>query len=546
MKKFSVLFIIFLLPSLSLANMQISGKIIGADGKVPALAHVHLINFQGNFQQPFQTVTVGKDGQFNLQVSEQGLYRLFVTAVNHEHTTIPLILDAETNDVEIDIQLASLEYKKQFDLVQILGDWNKFGFNDAEEMQKQADGTFIIEREISADTITYQLIGLTEALRSVNGTQADYYVYDGGGDYRSVIKAKPGVVKIIFDPRKLLRIKEKDLPKVVLGKKNTQLKKLWEIDLSVQKQREAFQAAVAEYQKTHEDMKDFKYDWSEAVTLLKSKMSDEKDIVVRQFAAIQLGQLIPYRAEIDSATKLAILELLPPNSVMWAASPRLPLMLRQDEETNQQFLKAILDENPDRTVQAIALAYLTMIAQHEGDEEAFKNYYEKLNNEYADVREIQFDLKQLDPNKRIMVGKPVPDFEVTLLDGQEKVSNKSLLGKFYLMDFWAVWCGPCVGEMGHLHAAYEKFKNNNFVLLSLSLDRTPEDIAKFRQEKWKMPWLHAFLNNEDNKEVIETFEVMAIPKAVFVGPDGMILATEGDLRGENLELILAKHLKYTR
>jgi len=546
MKKFSVLFIIFLLPSLSLANMQISGKIIGADGKVPALAHVHLINFQGNFQQPFQTVTVGKDGQFNLQVSEQGLYRLFVTAVNHEHTTIPLILDAETNDVEIDIQLASLEYKKQFDLVQILGDWNKFGFNDAEEMQKQADGTFIIEREISADTITYQLIGLTEALRSVNGTQADYYVYDGGGDYRSVIKAKPGVVKIIFDPRKLLRIKEKDLPKVVLGKKNTQLKKLWEIDLSVQKQREAFQAAVAEYQKTHEDMKDFKYDWSEAVTLLKSKMSDEKDIVVRQFAAIQLGQLIPYRAEIDSATKLAILELLPPNSVMWAASPRLPLMLQQDEEKNQQFLKALFDENPDRTVQAIALAYLTMIAQHEGDEEAFKNYYEKLNNEYADVREIQFDLKQLDPNKRIMVGKPVPDFEVTLLDGQEKVSNKSLLGKFYLMDFWAVWCGPCVGEMGHLHAAYEKFKNNNFVLLSLSLDRTPEDIAKFRQEKWKMPWLHAFLNNEDNKEVIETFEVMAIPKAVFVGPDGMILATEGDLRGENLELILANHLKDTR
>jgi hypothetical protein len=100
-----------------------------------------------------------------------------------------------------------------------------------------------------------------------------------------------------------------------------------------------------------------------------------------------------------------------------------------------------------------------------------------------------------------------------------------------------------VAEIENLHKAYQKYKDKNFILLSLSLDRKVEDIAKFRADKWKMPWLHAFMHNETNKKVIEAFEVISIPKPIFVGFDGRIIATEVSLRGDGLEKTLADFLK---
>ncbi|MCD4664668.1 MAG: redoxin domain-containing protein [Bacteroidales bacterium] len=540
MKKLSVLIFVLLLPSLSLAGVKISGKITGADGKSLILGHVHLTNFQGNVRQPLQTETIARDGQFEVQVSEPGLYRILITAVNHGNLLIPLILDEKSSEIKIEAQLASLDYKDEFDAVQIIGDWNKFSFNTADNMEKQADGIFTYEREVTADTLSYQLLGITNDGRSVNGTQADFYIYDGGGDYQSVVKTEAGKVKVVFDPTKLFR-GEKDLPKVVFEKQNEQLQKVWEIDFDIQNQRNYYMQAVTEYQKIHKNTKDFKFDWSETVVMLKDKMNNETDLIVQQFAAILLGGLISYRADVDSVSRVAIIDLLPANSAMWAAGSNLPMMLIRDAEKLKIIMEALTNENPNRVVRAVALGNMAMMANYQGDKEAAKEYYNKLKSDYGDVREIQQYLKQLDPNKRIMAGKTVPDFELTLMGSAEKISNKTLLGKFYLVDFWAVWCGPCVGEMEHLHKAYEKFKDK-ITFLSLSLDRKTEEVTKFRAEKWKMPWLHAFMGDEVNTQVTKTFEVMSIPKPILVNPEGKIIAIGSDLRGDKLEKILEKYL----
>jgi hypothetical protein len=57
-----------------------------------------------------------------------------------------------------------------------------------------------------------------------------------------------------------------------------------------------------------------------------------------------------------------------------------------------------------------------------------------------------------------------------------------------------------------------------------------------------MPWLHGFLENGFENALSKRFEVVGIPKPIFVDDKGNIIATESDLRGENLDKTLAKHL----
>ncbi|MFQ5710113.1 MAG: thioredoxin-like domain-containing protein [bacterium] len=338
---------------------------------------------------------------------------------------------------------------------------------------------------------------------------------------------------------------DRKLPQVVFGKQNSRLQKIWILDCLVQKEQESFKSAIEEYREAHEDMREFRFDWSETVSMLNKYMEDESDHAMRQYAAIQLGQLPTQPGDINSETILQILELLPPNSELWSTAPYLPsrLAYQYGKAMEEKFLKDFLESNPDRLVRAMVLAQLAMKAHFSTDKETATRYYEKLKSEYGDLEEIQHQLTRLNPDKHITAGKQVPVFELKLMDNKETVSNKSLLGKFYLIDFWAVWCAPCVQEMKNLHAVYEKFKDKNFSILSISFDQKPEDVVKFRKEKWRMPWLNAFVEDGFRSELAKKFEVFGIPKPILVGPNGLILDEGSSLRGEALERTLSRYLE---
>ena len=74
------------------------------------------------------------------------------------------------------------------------------------------------------------------------------------------------------------------------------------------------------------------------------------------------------------------------------------------------------------------------------------------------------------------------------------------------------------------------------------LDRSPDDVVKFRATKFNMPWLNAFAEKELNSDLTKRFEIVSIPKPILVDDKGNIIAVEMDLRGTNLENTLAKHL----
>src|SRR6185312_6972494 len=84
------------------------------------------------------------------------------------------------------------------------------------------------------------------------------------------------------------------------------------------------------------------------------------------------------------------------------------------------------------------------------------------------------------------LGKPAPDFSLTLLDGPGKtktVTKAELAGKVVLIDFWATWCGPCLMELPEIQKLIEltgKTKKD-VVIVALSQDSNPTEIAEVRK-----------------------------------------------------------------
>lgn len=131
----------------------------------------------------------------------------------------------------------------------------------------------------------------------------------------------------------------------------------------------------------------------------------------------------------------------------------------------------------------------------------------------------------------LKVGAVFPDFAEKDMTGAP-LSISRFKGKVVLVDFWAVWCGPCVAELPNVLAAYEKYHAKGLEIVGISLDQSEEKLKAFLAEK-KMTWPQYFDGKGWENKLAQQYGIKSIPATFLLDREGRIVAK--NLRGDELE-----------
>jgi len=170
-----------------------------------------------------------------------------------------------------------------------------------------------------------------------------------------------------------------------------------------------------------------------------------------------------------------------------------------------------------------------------------ENEVKKIIDELAAKFPAHTRLAEIKKSLAGLVGSPAP--EITLPDPNgTPVKLSSFRGKYVLVDFWASWCKPCRQENPNVVKAYNRFKDKNFAILGVSLDRPgqKDDWTKAIMQD-KLTWTHVSDLMYWNSPVVPLYNISGIPYNVLVDPEGKIIGEK--LFGEALEEKLAEVLK---
>ncbi len=152
------------------------------------------------------------------------------------------------------------------------------------------------------------------------------------------------------------------------------------------------------------------------------------------------------------------------------------------------------------------------------------------------VKDLDGIIKQLE---NVQIGKTAPEFSLPDTAGVS-VSLSDFRGKYVLLDFWASWCPPCRRENPNVVKAFNEYKDKNFTIIGISLDKDKSKWLKAIADD-NLTWTHLSDLKYWDSEIPALYGVRGIPANVLLDPDGVIIAK--NITGEDLHQKLKEVIK---
>ena len=219
-----------------------------------------------------------------------------------------------------------------------------------------------------------------------------------------------------------------------------------------------------------------------------------------------------------------------PNPVQEAFSNRLLSQVTQGSRTHKAVLAGIMNGyiQGKNTVlfSKYGEQYLKLFGNQNPD--IAKTLTQQLGQVKAEVQKVQLTA----------IGKAAPDFTQNQVDGTA-MNLSELRGKVVLVDFWASWCRPCRKANPEVVALYNKYKDQNFEIIGVSLDRNQAAWEK-AIEVDKLTWYHVSDLKGWQNAVAQLYGVRSVPQTFLLDAEGKIIAR--NLKGSALEAAVKKAL----
>jgi len=144
--------------------------------------------------------------------------------------------------------------------------------------------------------------------------------------------------------------------------------------------------------------------------------------------------------------------------------------------------------------------------------------------------------KKVESLKKFAVGKKVPDFTTTDLNGNQ-ITLSEIDSQYTLLIFWATWCPHCTRLIPELQKIYFPESSDKLQIVAVSLDESQADLQEFLS-KGNYQWINVSDYKKWQGEVVRKFDIYATPTMFLLFHDQTILAkpmTYDELKNELFE-----------